>query len=432
MSVVEPLDIKELLEPDDGPITLGKNGKKKKEKKNIYNWGFAGHLTKEEGDVYLKFRAEVTKRGGEFKKTVYSFSEEEGEAYCLTRWLRARKYVYSDVIKMVEEATECRSEPLASDYYPDPKAALGIDPAVFISQYPQLYSGFSKIGCPVFYSKPGLLRIAAVECTTTMSGILNYHWHVMQHDYRKRLLGFKEENPEFKRFECVSILDLANLTVGQLGNRTLEIIKKQAFIDSLCFPETMNKTIIVNAPRFFSVTWGLIKGWLDARTVSKIEMFTSIKSAQPCLRELIDVDQIPSDYGGTGESTLVTMEKNGMKSGGMSRLVAELLHIRTYQNITITLEEGEEIDVHIHTRAVTGAVFNITESSSKKVIVEDTTVQHTVPHDVELNSESPCDVHLTAETGRIKGPMTIKVKGTSLGGMLGTENFMVVGYVFGG
>jgi len=425
----EPLDIQELLEPDnsEGPII----SKKKSKKKDIANWGFPGHLTKEQGDVYVTFRAEVSKRGGEFEKTVYSFTAEEGEAYCLTRWLRARKYVYSDVIQMVEEATECRSEPLAADFYPDPKAALGIEPAVFSNQYPQLYSGFSKIGCPVFYSKPGVLRISAVECITNMQGILNYHWHVMQQDYRNRLLGFKKENSDFKRFECVTILDLAHLTVGQLNSRTLEVIKKQSFVDSLCFPETMNKTIIINAPRFFSVTWGLIKGWLDARTVSKIEMFTSIKSAQGCLREIIDVDQIPSDYGGTGESTVVTMEKNGKLSGGMNRMVTELLYIRSYQNLTITLKEGEEVDVHVHTRAVTGATFNITESSSKKIIVEDTTVKHTVPDNAELNSELPTGVHLTAETGRIKGPKTIKVKGTSMGGMLGTENFMVIGYVFG-
>ena len=49
----------------------------------------------------MKFREEVEKRGGEFKNTVYSFGDIEGEAFCLTRWLRARKFKYDDVIAMV-------------------------------------------------------------------------------------------------------------------------------------------------------------------------------------------------------------------------------------------------------------------------------------------------------------------------------------------
>ena len=224
---------------------------------------------------------------------------------------------------MVEEATEVRSSPRQFDYYPNPTEALGCPPAVFIAQYPQLYSGFSKAGCPVYYSKPGQMEIDGVECITTLDGILKYHWHVMQHDYCRRLLDFKKDNPDFKRFECVSVLDLANLTLSKLGSRTMDIIKKQAHIDSLCFPETMNKMVIVNAPRFFSATWTIIKGFLDARTTAKIELFSSMSAAQKCLKEIIDEDQLPSDYGGTAESTKETMDK--MSS---DQLTTQILYVR--------------------------------------------------------------------------------------------------------
>ena len=147
---------------------------------------------------------------------------------------------------MVTEATDERAEARKEDYYPQPEEALGVDPAIFISQYPQLYAGFSKTGCPVFYSKPGRLNIDGVECIATLQGILKFHWHVMQHDYKKRLLQFKKENPSFARFECVSVLDLSGLAMSSLNSRNLDIVKRQAFIDSLCFPETMNKMVIVN------------------------------------------------------------------------------------------------------------------------------------------------------------------------------------------
>jgi len=285
----------------------------------------------------------------------------------------------------------------------------------------------------VFYSKPGRLNIDGMECTITLKGMLDYHWHVMQHDYQKRLLGFKRDNPEFRRFECVSILDLSQLTLSQLGSRTLDIIKKQSYIDSLCFPETMNKTIIVNAPKFFTATWGLIKGWLDARTVSKIEMFSSIRAAKGCLHELIDADQIPEDYGGTGENTVVTLEKNGQGTGGMSRMLTECMYVRSYQQKIWIIAENEELDLHVYTRAVKGATFTVTELPSRKALIEETTVIHTGgadggdPLDKTL---PPTTVHLTGEGGRIRGPMKMRVKGQSKGGVFGTEVFLVVGTVF--
>jgi len=325
-----PFNVSILLEPDSAidNLRLSKKELRQSKKDAITNWGFPGHLTKEEGDVYVAFRDECSKRDPNFNSTVHSFTDEEEEAYCLTRWLRARKFSLSDTLLMIEQATECRATPRTLDYYPNPHDALGVDPAVYLTQYPQLYSGFSKDGCPVFYSKTGKIQIDGLECITTVKSILDYHWHVMQHDYQRRLLGFKKDNPKFKKFACVSVLDLAGLTVAALSSRTLDIIKKQSYIDSLCFPETMHKTIIVNAPKFFSMTWSIIKGWLDARTVSKIELFTSIKAAKSCLMEIIEEDQIPSDYGGTGESTEVTLEKEGMGEGGRCRILTEIMHVR--------------------------------------------------------------------------------------------------------
>ena len=115
-----------------------------------------------------------------------------------------------------------------------------------------------------------------------------------------------------------------------MGSRTLEIIKQQAKIDSLCFPETMNKMIIVNAPRFFSVTWKLIKGWLDPRTANKIELFSSTTAAQKKLRELIEHDQLPKDYGGSAEDTNKTLKDNALTEGedGMVRMITEVMRLR--------------------------------------------------------------------------------------------------------
>ena len=214
-------------------------------------------------------------RGGDFRDTIFSFGIEEGEVYALCRWLRACKFVFLEVMKMIEEATKVQAAAKAAKFYPNPIEALGVDSAIYQAQYPQVYSGFAKNGSPVFFSKTGVLNINAVECITTVQNIVNYHWYVQLHDYAKRLRAHKEADPNFNKFECFVIMDLVNLTVGQLNSRSMTIIKEQSVIDSLCFPETMNKMFIINAPRFFTASWAIIKGWLDPRTASKVQVFSN-------------------------------------------------------------------------------------------------------------------------------------------------------------
>lgn len=169
-------------------------------------WGLPGHLTKEETDVFFKFQAEMEKRGGEFRDTVYCFGEEEGEAYATCRWLRARKFVYEDIVKMVEEATEVRKAAKAVDFYPNSVDALGCDSSLFFDQYPQLYSGFAKNGAPIYISKPGILNVDGMECITTLDGIIKFHWYIMMHDFANRLRAQKAKDPEnFKRYVQCSL-----------------------------------------------------------------------------------------------------------------------------------------------------------------------------------------------------------------------------------
>jgi len=100
---------------------------------------------------------------------------------------------------MVEEATEQRKEAKRVDFYPDGRAALGCAPSLFLANYPQLYPGFAKNGCPFFISKPGVIDIDAIECITTVEGIIRFHWHIMFHDFAKRLRKAKESDPNFTR-----------------------------------------------------------------------------------------------------------------------------------------------------------------------------------------------------------------------------------------
>ena len=368
----------------------------------------------------MKFREEVEKRGGEFKNTVYSFGDIEGEAFCLTRWLRARKFKYDDVIAMVEEATEVRADARKHDFYPDPVQALGCEPSVFMAQYPQLYHGHAKNGCPVFISKPGVLNVDGMECITTLDGILKFHWHVMMHDYKQRLLKHKEAHPDFSNFQCVCVIDLDHLSTGQLSQRALNIVKTQTAIDSVCFPETMNKTLVINAPRFFSLTWNIIKGWIDPRTAGKIELISSRKSWEARLRELVDEDLLPSDYGGKGMATTETLAKEAPE--GVLKQHHELVHVRSSGHSSVEIPAGGEMEVKVFTRAATEVTISIVDENNKStVLIAGVKVKHTGGPG---ENDPPTSVLITKE--RIKGPEKARIKIESKGGRFSTAGSYMV------
>lgn len=383
-------------------------------------WGRPGHLTSEEADIYFKFKDEVYKRGGDFKDTVFSFGEEEGEVWALCRYLRARKFVLDDVIKMVEEATAVRKDAKAMNFYPEPVDALGCDAALFYAQYPQLYCGYTKTGVPVFISKPGILNVDGMEAITTLDGILKFHWYIMMHDFAKRLRSQKAKDPDkFKRFECLCILDLNNLTTSQLSRRALAVVKEQSAIDSVCFPETMAKMVLLNAPTFFAATWRLIKGWLDPRTQAKIEVISSKAAGEKRLLELVDADQLPSDYGGTAQDTESILSES---SGGTEkRLVTKMLYLRGHGSETIDVPANMSVQVTIITRSTTAAQFTMTDADSKEVLMKDPVkVQHPDEKDTKPTH------HVLNPDKKIGGPIKLKVKADSSGSRFSTLNFLVV------
>lgn len=390
-------------------------------------WGRPGYLTEEEAKTYLRFKEIVDIRGGDFKDTIYSFGEQEGEVYALCRWLRARKFVFTDVMTMVEEATKCQADAKKAGYYPDPDPALGCPAPIYQAQYPQVYSGFAKNGVPLFISKTGVLNIEAVECITTVENIVKYHWYVQMHDYKRRLHAHQKTDPNFNKFECVIILDMANLTIGQLNSRTMAIIKEQAAIDSLCFPETMNKMFIINSPKFFTATWNIIKGWIDARTANKVEVLSSRKTWEKKLLEYFDADQLPADYGGSGPNTKDTMEKEGF-TGELKRLHTEVISVRSSDSTAFNIYPGEELDVTVYTRSMVGAKITISDANSKTgtTWAADVAVKHNSPDTTKLPS------HVQITKARIKGPATVKVKVESMGSrfVASASNYLVVFSVY--
>ena len=107
----------------------------------------------------------MDQRPPDFQSTVYSFqAASEDPSHALCRWLRPRKFHLADVVEMAAQATLVRSRAGCPDFYPDGHLALGVEPSVYHTQYPQMYYGYARGGHPLFISKVGQLNAAECDC----------------------------------------------------------------------------------------------------------------------------------------------------------------------------------------------------------------------------------------------------------------------------
>jgi hypothetical protein len=281
---------------------------------------------------------------------------------------------------MIEEATECTAEPRGNDFFPDPTKALSVESSIYIQHYPQLYYSHAKNGCPLFISQPGKLNIDAIACLTSAPNLVNYHWYAMMHEYQAKLKEIEQiSNGSFKRYECVCILDLAGLTASKLGKKELDLTKSQAFIDSLCFPETLNKMVIVNAPSFFTFTWKIIRGWIDKRTSAKVEVLGRDKEKLiKKLSKFIEPGQIPSDYGGNGASIDEFLNNHMVESAELNRTVGStlklveedscLISVKKRALKSISVQKGKKAKLSFLTRTLVGCKIIVKESNTGKIL----------------------------------------------------------------
>jgi hypothetical protein len=130
----------------------------------------------------------------------------------------------------------------------------------------------------------------------------------------------------------------------------------------------MHCMLILNAPGFFSMLWTVIKALLDPRTAKRIQVFSSDKKGIARLKELVDENQIPSDYGGPLPSVLDAIQNQGASK---SKYDVQLKSLKRREKVTLIydLAAGEKSRIRVYTRSVSSCVCTLHEVGSKKVLV---------------------------------------------------------------
>lgn len=98
----------------------------------------------------------------------------------------------------------------------------------------------------------------------------------------------------------------------------------------------------------------IIKKLLDARTASKISIFSNETKSNRWLLDNIEISQLLSDYGGEGPSfDAALLQEAGSDEASAGRQIVELLSLNpgAEKTVDVKLGQGDKLSVQIYTRS---------------------------------------------------------------------------------
>ncbi|CAI7823644.1 unnamed protein product, partial [Closterium sp. NIES-54] len=189
--------------------------------------------------------------------------------------------------------------------------------------YPHGHHGVDREGRPIYIELIGRVDATKVLGITTMERFLKYHVKEFERTFA---LKFPACSLAAKRHidQTTSILDVAEMGMKNFSADARNFLAMVSKVDGDNYPETLNRLFVVNAGFAFRSLWSGIKGMLDPKTASKIQVLgTDYKKK---LFEAIDPSQLPDFFGGTCtcegvEGGCLMSDKGPWRDGDILRVV---------------------------------------------------------------------------------------------------------------
>ncbi|PYI01418.1 CRAL/TRIO domain-containing protein [Aspergillus sclerotiicarbonarius CBS 121057] len=103
-------------------------------------------------------------------------------------------------------------------------------------------------------------------------------------------------DPETPITKAVYILDASSLGIKQSWDLR-DVIRDISSLLTTCYPETIDKIFVGNAPFYFPKIWAFLKNFVDPVTAEKLVITRSADAYATMLTQM-DHDEIPSPFGG--------------------------------------------------------------------------------------------------------------------------------------
>jgi hypothetical protein len=231
------------------------------------------------------------------------FRVESVESAAL-RFLRGRQFDLAKAKTLLHEAFAKKQEHRVSEKLKLSAEELArCDLETAKNWYPHSMPGFDKFNRPILFEHTGQITPSVLSIMTTKEWLVDYHWWAMENSlneiFEQAFERSKALNVPMSFTTCV-ILDFAGLNSTHCSKSMLDHVKGLVAIDNCCYPEILGKMLVINAPWLTVGLWNLIKGWLDPCTQAKIEILSPGAQSLNRLRDYVDVNILPTCYGGNG------------------------------------------------------------------------------------------------------------------------------------
>ena len=230
---------------------------------------------------------------------------EENENLKVLRFLRARQFDIDATLTMIRDDAEWRNDETRSQLrYQTAYEVLQCDLSIIYRYFPTWTQGYDKQCRPISWRQFGKFDITKVLKQTTMEHLINFHiWEIEQMlrlTYTKsKVTGLNVEN-------FLVVIDVSGWHLGLANQHAYTFIKALIQTDSEHYPERLGQLIVINAPNMFSMAWRVIEGFMNDIQKRKIQIHgINQEEWLPHLLSLIDMDQIPEQYGGTMPGTII-------------------------------------------------------------------------------------------------------------------------------
>ncbi|KAL3667457.1 hypothetical protein V7S43_007679 [Phytophthora oleae] len=158
--------------------------------------------------------------------------------------------------------------------------------------YPQYFHGKTRDGLPVYYERPGKIDLAALKREgLSIDDLLRHYMYITEYLWR-----VVEPNDSGR---SITVLDVTGIGMYDLGGEVLDFIKRASAFTGDHYPERSAHIFIINIPGWFNMIWRMVKSLIDPVTREKVHMLKGSAILKE-LETLIDLENIPSDFGGEG------------------------------------------------------------------------------------------------------------------------------------
>ncbi|CAK4086592.1 unnamed protein product [Aphanomyces euteiches] len=157
--------------------------------------------------------------------------------------------------------------------------------------YPQYFHGKSKNGHRVYYERLGYVDFKTLKKSgLSMDQLLHHYMYITE--FLWKILEPSDSG------RSITVLDVANFGFFDLTGDVTSFIRQAMAFAGEHYPERSAQIIVINVPGWFNATYRAMSPLIDPVTKAKIRICTSSTATQELLAA-IDIDQLPSNYGGT-------------------------------------------------------------------------------------------------------------------------------------